>query len=65
MADNEIDVSCILYTPIFDRTKLKSTEITTYYADDSKKKEKCVIFTGEGGIEELLYETNTIMFVEC
>jgi len=55
MADNEIDVSCILYKPIFDQTKLKYNDITTYYGNGNKRKEKCVIFTGEGGIEELFY----------
>ena len=55
MADNEIDVSCILYKSIFDPNKLKINEITTYYDNGSKRKEKCVIFTGEGGVEELFY----------
>lgn len=55
MADNEIDVSCILYKSIFDPNKLKINDITTYYDNGSKRKEKCVILTGEGGVEELFY----------
>ena len=46
---------CIEYSSKFEQSKLEKVELTQTWDDGTKSKKKCPVFTGEHGIEALLY----------
>ena len=46
---------CIEYESKFEHDKLKETQLTQTYVDGTTKKKKCPVFSGEYGIEALLF----------
>ena len=52
---NSYDVPCMDYKSSFKVEDLKEVELKIIYEDGTKSKAKCPRFTGNGGVEELLY----------
>ena len=46
---------CIVYSSKFDSSKLEKAQLSQTWDDGTTKKKKCPIFSGEHGIEALLY----------
>ena len=55
MSGEYVREPCIKYDSKFEHTKLEKTEITQTWDDGTKTKKKCPVFTGDHGIEALLY----------
>ena len=55
MSGTYVREPCILYESKFEHSKMEKAQLQQVFDDGSTKKKKCPIFTGEHGIEALLY----------
>ena len=55
MSGTYVREPCILYESKFEHSKMEKAQLQQVFDDGSTKKKRCPIFTGEHGIEALLY----------
>ena len=55
MAAINASTHCIDYKSTFEHKELESVKLTMYFDDRTKKTKSCKVFTGEHGIEALLF----------
>ena len=65
MSGEYVREPCIKYDSKFEHSKLDKVELVQTWEDGTKTKKKCPVFTGDHGIEALLYvEGRLTLFVD-